>query len=156
MNALFYIIISIGVLTGVACITAMWWVKRTTEERIRSIRAAYAKNRSKEQKLPTLAPEWSAGDVQYFAKFLSTPTGQKLLQRAHALEYANAITNAGDVFHTQHSAGQTHGFSECLKWLQSLASDKMLSVLTAAQSENPIDSPQDEGEEIAIRHSFNS
>ena|ERR1700723_465129 len=110
----------------------------------------------KDAPLPTLpmavaAPDWTPDDAQMLRHFLTAPTGQKLLQRGNALHAATAIAGAKELFHVEHSAGVTVGFGDCLRWLESLASDEMI-----AKHDQPKPEAQEEGEPepVEIRRSF--
>ncbi len=85
---------------------------------------------------PSPAPEWTAADVSTLRAFLQTPTGQSLLKRGHAQEFNTAISACQDPMHTVHSAARAAGFSDAIQWLESLASDQMLSRLTGDQVKN--------------------
>jgi hypothetical protein len=76
-------------------------------------------------------PDWTVNEAIIWRTFLANPTGQILLKRARAMESINAIKGANDVFHTQHSAGRTAGFSDAINWLESLASDQTINSLSA-------------------------
>jgi hypothetical protein len=103
---------------------------------------------------PTIPPDWTTADVSALRGFFNTATGGKLLQRGRAMEYSMAVTACGDSMHTVHSAARAAGISDTLNWLESLASDKMLSRLTGAQVRNlnPATSDQDDAE-LAERYS---
>lgn len=89
---------------------------------------------------PPLALPWTPDDILELRKFLQSPTGAKLMERARAMEYDRAVANSRDTFHTQHSAGVTVGIADTLMWLESLASDALyqnLSRPSGAQDGNP-------------------
>jgi hypothetical protein len=103
------------------------------------------------------ASDWTKSEAEILRTFLNSPTGQLLIQRARFLEAANAIKGANDVFHTQHSAGRTAGFSDAINWLESLASDETISKLSrvpATQEQITMDGQQDEAAPVDIRRSF--
>jgi hypothetical protein len=66
------------------------------------------------------APEWTALDRDTLRSILNSETGKKLVARLRATEYAVAVANAKDQFHTQHSAGRTVGYSECINHILTL------------------------------------
>ena len=80
--------------------------------------------------------DWTQQEAMILRTFLNTPTGEILLKRARSLESVNAINGSKDVFHTQHSAGRTAGFSDAINWLESLASEQTINSLSAAQPQN--------------------
>lgn len=93
-----------------------------------------------------ISPDWLSSDILSLRKFLNDESGRKLIQRGRAISFANAIAGSNDQFHTVHSAGRTAGFSEALNWIESCASDEMLSRVTGAQAtkQNTSDSEQDD------------
>lgn len=94
-------------------------------------------------------PDWTANEALILRTFLSSPTGTILLQRARAMESINAIKGANDVFHTQHSAGRTAGFSDAINWLESLASDQAIQSLSSSSLVNEQKTADGQQEEAA-------
>lgn len=80
--------------------------------------------------------DWTQQEAIIWRTFLASPTGQILLKRARQMESINAINGSKDVFHTQHSAGSTAGFSDAINWLESLASEETINSLSPAQAQN--------------------
>lgn len=89
---------------------------------------------------PTTA-QWTVLDRDNLRRFLEGDTGVKLINRLRATEYAVAVANARDEFHTQHSAGKTCGYSECIRHVLSLT-------LSAAA---PAPAANDSGESGEVR-----
>jgi len=88
------------------------------------------------QSLPAapLAPEWSRENATDLRKFLTSETGQILLQRGHSLECATAlrackVADKDSPFHVPPQ--RAAGFSDALLWLESLA-----TIPTAKDAEN--------------------
>lgn len=106
----------------------------------------------------SVIPDWTIDEVRVLRRFLDSAVGKTLMARARAVEYQSAIAAARDPMHTVHSAARTAGFSDCLTWIESLASDKLaqtLSGASAAQDANHSTDPvQNEGEQVAVRRSF--
>lgn len=98
--------------------------------------------------------EWGESEARVWRTFLESPTGKTLMLRARGLEYANAVRGAQDQFHTVHSAGRTAGITDALNWLESLASDQMISRSSGAQDENLTADREQNGTEPVehIRH----
>lgn len=72
-------------------------------------------------------PEWREDDKARWLTFLDSETGKRLMLRAHAVLFQNALEGCKDSFTTAHSAGRAAGFAEAIEWMQSLsrsASDK--------------------------------
>lgn len=67
-------------------------------------------------------PAWTAHDRDWWLSVLSHERGQKLIARIRAVEYRLAVTNAKDIFHTQHSAGVVSGYGQAIESILSLAS----------------------------------
>lgn len=67
------------------------------------------------------APQWLIEDRDNLKRFLESKTGQKLLERARAVEYDRAVKACADSFHSIHEASRAAGFSDGLKWLLSLS-----------------------------------
>ncbi len=102
---------------------------------------------------PPLSAPWMVDDVLNLAKFLETPTGIKLRQRARAMEYSTAVSSCRDAFHTAHSAGIATGVSDTINWLESLASDEMrqkLSVPTPDDVGNPHNTADSEHDDAGL------
>ncbi len=102
---------------------------------------------------PPAATDWTALDRDRLRAVLNSETGRKLIARLRGTEYAVAVANAKDQFHTQHAAGHTCGYSDCIKHLLSL------SVSCAASQENDSGTPGEvlpierEAEDYRIRMS---
>lgn len=77
-----------------------------------------------------VASDWTGQEAMMLKTFLTSPTGILLMQRARWVEATNAINGAADVFHTQHSAGRSQGFSDAVNWLESLASDQLINAIS--------------------------
>jgi hypothetical protein len=75
---------------------------------------------------PNPAPDWTAEHAEAFRRYLSGQDGQDLLARAHALECSLAIKACR---HEGVSPERAAGFSDAVRWLESLAT---ISVDTAA------------------------
>lgn len=71
-----------------------------------------------------VCPPWTDEDRDAWARFLTSITGRKLIERKRALGLVSAIQGAKDVFHTAHSAGKTVGWDESTDWLISLTQTK--------------------------------
>ena len=65
-----------------------------------------------------LAPDWKPEHARDLKQFLSSTTGQTLLARARAMEYATALASVRAA-----SVGETSlsTFSEAINWLESLS-----------------------------------
>lgn len=74
--------------------------------------------------LPALpqCPAWTALERDWWLAVMNHENGRKLLARLRATEYALAVANAKDTFHTSHSAGVSAGYGQAIKHLLSLTS----------------------------------
>jgi hypothetical protein len=91
--------------------------------------------------------DWTAGDCVALKNFLKSEVGHALMQRARAMEFNRAVTNAAAG--TNHAAGITTGINQTLNWIESLASDEMHSKLSRpagdqAGQTNTTDGDQDD------------
>jgi hypothetical protein len=68
-----------------------------------------------------LVPEWQPTHQAQLAAFLGSDTGRVVMARGRAVLANTAITACHDTFSTQHSAARAAGFSDALKWLESLS-----------------------------------
>lgn len=85
--------------------------------------------------------QWTTLDRDNLRRFLDGETGRKLIARLRATEYTVAVANARDQFHSDHAAGQTCGYSDCIKHVLSLT-------LSAAA---PATAANDSGESGEVR-----
>lgn len=103
-------------------------------------------------------PSWSADESRILRGFLDSETGRNFMRRARGVERETALKMCGDVMHTSHSAGRAAGFSDCLTWIQSLASDDTINKLSGASAVQDAKYstalPQDEVTPVALRRSF--
>lgn len=90
------------------------------------------------------APKWEISDMNALRGFIFSETGRKLMLRARALEYSNAVAACNDAFNTAYSGGKAAGFGDALNWLQSCASDEMISRAAGEQAANPANRGQDD------------
>jgi hypothetical protein len=67
------------------------------------------------------APDWSPEHQAHLKQFLASPAGLALMARGRAVLADTAVRACHDPFHTQHSAARAAGFSDGLKWLDSLS-----------------------------------
>lgn len=71
--------------------------------------------------LPDLQPpcrvEWLEADREVLTRFLQTVTGQRLIGKLRAWEYANAIGGCDNQANYAHSAGRTAGNGEVIRLL---------------------------------------
>lgn len=102
----------------------------------------------------TATPPWSTDERRMFAAFLQSPTGRSLWERARHVEAGMAITACADSITHAHSAGQASGFSECLKWLESLAKDEPISGASAVQGATTTTGNQDGAVPVEFKRSF--
>lgn len=99
--------------------------------------------------------DWSHDEAMYLRRFLETPTGKTFLARARKIEARTAVIGAHDLMHSAHSAGVTVGFGDCLNWIESLASDKMISDSVAVTTEQQTaDADKDGSEPVEPRRHF--
>ena len=90
-----------------------------------------------------MAPSWTALDRDALRGILNSETGVKLVARLRATEYAVAIANAKDQFHTAHSAGRTQGYSECINHILTLT-------ISCAGQAKPANDSGESGETLPI------
>jgi hypothetical protein len=90
-----------------------------------------------------MAPSWTALDRDTLRGILNSETGVKLVARLRATEYAVAIANAKDQFHTAHSAGRTQGYSECINHILTLT-------ISCAGQAKPANDSGESGEALPI------
>lgn len=83
--------------------------------------SANTNDSSEEDVKAPISPDWTATERDALKGYLATVEGKKLIARLRATEYVTAVANAKDQFHTQHSAGETCGYSNCIKHLLSLS-----------------------------------
>lgn len=75
-------------------------------------------------------PDWTADEARAFRKFVDSELGETFLRRAKGLERANALAGCQESMNIAHAAGKAAGFSDCLKWIESLGSDETLQKLS--------------------------
>lgn len=102
---------------------------------------------TKERALPSQDTPWDESDSKEWYKFCTSATGVRLLQRAMTVEYHNSIRANQDQFHSAHSGGRAMGFSECLKWFDSMR----FSQPVAIQQEQSDNGEQNQAELSDIR-----
>jgi hypothetical protein len=78
--------------------------------------------------------DWTSEDCAHLARFLKSPAGQNLLEKARCMANANAATACAEPMNIAHSGGVAHGINEFITWMLSLGSDEMFSRLAGAQA----------------------